>query len=329
MIEVNRTLLISYFEGNASAIQKQLIEKWLKESGSEAEELFYEVLEAWEQNNLTYASAYQEGLALHYSKLDPNALPVEKKNPWLLYAHKIAASILLLVALSTLGYIFKEKWAYQTYRTDFGEKKQLELPDGTKVYLNANSILTVPRFGFGKQDREVQLQGEAQFSVAHTPNNQRFVVHTTNRFDVIVLGTEFTVFSRKRGAKVYLINGKVSVQYPSQNQAKRAIVMHPGELLTVAEQGKVALKPKQHTNTSVAWKANRYDFEETSLAEIAQIINENFGVNVSFQSPEVTKWTVSGSFSAQNANELLELISKTANLTYTYQGNKVVWDIER
>ena len=110
-------------------------------------------------------------------------------------------------------YFSKKLFCIPRYKTAFGETRTVTLTDGSQVTLNANSSLRVPRFGFGKRTRDVTLLGEADFSIKHLPDDQRFVVQTDKNFEVVVLGTEFLVNTREKGTKVVLNKGKVRLLY--------------------------------------------------------------------------------------------------------------------
>ena len=105
----------------------------------------------------------------------------------------MAAAVALLL-LTTGLWTFRNVLIYKTYHTASGETKTFVLVDGSQVTLNTLSSLRVPRWGFGSSSREVFLDGEAAFSVRHTPDGRKFIVKTQKDFEVVVLGTEFSVF---------------------------------------------------------------------------------------------------------------------------------------
>ena len=129
-----------------------------------------------------------------------------------------AAVVVLLVSVGL--WLNKSTLLYRSYQTSNGEIRRFVLMDGSQVTLNARSNLMVPRWGFGTSSREVVLDGEASFTVRHTPDNHKFVVKTGKGFEVVVLGTEFSVFSRSRGARVVLNKGKVQVNYQEGKNAR-------------------------------------------------------------------------------------------------------------
>ena len=164
---------------------------------------------------------------------------------------QIAASITFLFGIAT--WLLREPILHKTYQTDYGQASTFLLADGSRVTLNANSTLTVPRFGFKDEVREVLLKGEAEFSVRHTPTHQRFVVKTSEQVQVEVLGTEFTFFSRPRETKVALSEGKIRLDY-EKNSKREELLMKPGELVTLSPSGNLKLQHTDRPELQSAWK---------------------------------------------------------------------------
>jgi transmembrane sensor len=325
--QVTKELLFNYFAGRTTAFQKQLIDEWIKETDNR--EQFFMWLEIWESQNPQYVADVETATRRHQSRmaqnpeadeLDHQILPVRIfHQPWFKWV--AAASVSLLVVG---GWINRDDILNEKYTTAYGETRQLTLADGSEVTLNANSTLKVPRFGFGYQTRDVALSGEATFSVTHTTDDQRFVVKTERNFEVVVLGTEFTVYNRERGGKVVLNKGKVQLRY-QQGKAPRQLMMKPGDFVTLNRQnGQVKLQKLSQPENAAAWRENRFVFEETSLEEIAHLFKENYGLLLEIADPKLAKWTVSGSFTARNAEELLESLIEGSGLTYKRTGKHIV-----
>ncbi|WP_324679029.1 FecR family protein [Hymenobacter sp. GOD-10R] len=307
-----------------------MIENWVKE-GPEQAEFFYACLHEWETahpqfkadtetaiakfNEMVLAPAdYQETLGVGQNPSQSGAW-----QRWL-----IAASVLFASILGS--WLLREPILQKSYRTGSAETSTILLADGSKVVLNANSLLQVPRFGFGKTSRQVHLKGEARFSVVHTPDDKTFVVSTDPTFQVEVLGTEFNLSARRGSAKVVLQKGKVKVRYREKpDQAMTSLTMAPGDFVSVNEKQKVLrVKRVPHPENYSAWQDSRFVFDQTSLAEIKEILEDNYDLVVSLKGIDVSKVTVSGSFKAKNANELLQALSEVLNISVLRQDNQVM-----
>jgi ferric-dicitrate binding protein FerR (iron transport regulator) len=322
---VNRQILFEHFAGKSSPLQKQSIEEWLKKPQNQ--ELFYLWLLEWETQHPQYNPSVENAFKIldkSWNKPTKTYLHLwvmkqNKSNIWFKIS-RIAAAC-LMIGLGS--WYFKDHFQYQIYETNFGQVDKIQLADGTMVTLNANSTLKVPRFGFGTKNREVELSGEAVFSVTHTPDNQKFIVKTKRNFDVVVLGTEFSVFSRDRGAKVILNKGKVRLEY-QENQVKKEITMRPGELVKLDISNHVQKDTAKTFDPIIAWQQNRLIFEDTNLFEFTQIMEENYGVKIKLQNDSLAKRTLVGSYKAQNAEELLNTVVELLDLKLSKTGNTFV-----
>jgi ferric-dicitrate binding protein FerR (iron transport regulator) len=338
-LSVNKALLFQYFAGNASPAQKRLIAEWLAHAGNQ--ELYFEWLAEWQSQSPQFLPDGQERYEAYVRYMRENrvadhrqigssnaALPAEAnaqgqlpapetrrigRRPWLM----AAASVLVLGMTAWLG---REQILYKTYATEFGETRSVELSDGTKVILNANTSMKVPRFGFGEDTREVKLNGEAFFNVTHTIDNKRFMVKTDDHFEVMVLGTEFSVYTRQKGGKVLLKKGKVHVLF-SEGNRKKELVMKPGDLVTMEKSAaKPVVRPNADTQKLIAWTGNRFVFDKTPLSEVAAQLQEHYGIRVEIKDNRFASRTVSGTFQPESGEELLTLLSELFDFRLAREG---------
>jgi transmembrane sensor len=326
---VSKYALFEYLSGRANPLERKLTEEWLANPANH--EAFYSWLLEWETRSPQFRPDEDQAIKQLLIRINADAVPEESTervaepedkevhNPfrrfWL-----IAATVLLV---ANCGWWFREAIQYKTYETTYGQTMDVILQDGSRVSLNSNSRLKVPRLGFYGPVRQVFLAGEAEFSVRHTVDNQRFVVKTSDSFQVEVLGTEFSVFSRARGTKVALKSGSVRIDYEQGNENKE-MVMEPGDLATLDKTGTVQLDKKQNTENITAWKEQRYVFNATSLREICVMIEENFGEKVTLANSEIAERTITGNFKTKNAEDLLKTISEVLDLKIRTSGDSTL-----
>lgn len=321
--QLSKHTLFNFFSGQASPLQKRLIEDWLTQSANT--EKYYEWLEEWEEKHPQFIPDMEHGLEQYLRRMSTSDKPVIYANTikslgtfstrWIGYA---AAIILLFASTLYLSYDF---FKYETFTTDFAEVRTLVLDDGSKVSLNANSFLKVPRFGFGKKTREVFLYGEAEFSVVHEKNDTKFLVHTTDHLEVEVVGTEFIVYSRTRGSKVVLNKGKILLRSLTDTTHK-TLAVKPGDVVTV-HQGAFRIKEKQKVQAHAAWKEHRFVFDHTPLTEIAFQVEENFGLKMQINDTLLAKRELTGTYEAMNAAELLDVLSRVLDVEVKQTGKNV------
>lgn len=296
------------FEGRATPLQKALIEEWLAQPAHQ--ELYFVWLEEWErQNPQLIVDAEAAYLRLFNPTGEETVGPVPAGIPLRRYSRilGIAATVLVLAGISM--YILRDSLMYKRYETNYGELLSIDLPDSSRVILNANSSLKVPRFGFGQSSREVFLKGEAEFAVRHLPNDARFIVRTPDQLEVQVLGTEFMVYSRARGSKVVLNKGKVQLR-SLKDQIAKPLVISPGDVVTISGQGTLTVRHHQPVAVHAGWKEHRFTFENTSVSEIAYQLTERFGVQIVIADSSLAKRTLGGTFKAETAESFLNVMAE-------------------
>ena len=316
---INKQLLLNHFAGNSTPLQKKLIEEWL--TLPESIELYYECLDEWENENAQFIADDKKALNKIFTENNDAKINVEIKSPRFSYRKlAVAAVVIFLIGCSFL--LAKDTVFYKTIDTAYGEVKFVVLPDGSFVTLNANSSIKYSRFSFGEINREVYLNGEADFSVVHTKSNQKFIVKTDNKVDVTVLGTQFSVYTRNSQDKVVLRKGKVSLAF-DENQMTKNLILKPGDEFTKSKSGTNRIEHLANTEKEVAWKNHDFLFEGTSLSGIAEMLKDDFGVIAHFDDDALALRKISGSFHAEKAEDLIEAISQLLDLNYKTKTNNV------
>ncbi|GAB3956164.1 hypothetical protein GCM10028805_45160 [Spirosoma harenae] len=323
--------LFEHFAGRSSALQRTMIADWLQEPAHQTQYVAW--LDEWEQLHLQYLADDETAFQKLTQQIDRweeqthpsqtetemgriRVMPIQPR--WL-----VAAAVLLCL----LGGLFVGRgyWWYKTIETAYGETRQLTLPDGSQVTLNAHSTLRLPRFGFGNQTRAVWLTGEAAFSIQHTPSNQRFVVHTNRGVDVVVLGTEFDVSDRPSGTNVVLSKGAIQLNYAENDKITRQLRLKPGDAVRVDPAGKLIQSYVDQPETSTAWREHRFVFKSTSFREIAELLCDTYDLRVELKSQELANRTVTGSFEAHNADEFLQVVAELLEINYKQKDNTVTF----
>lgn len=313
---VSKHTLFTYLAGQATPIERQTVEEWLKNPANTP--TFHAWLLEWEMRSLQFVPDQEAAFEKMVQRLDQTERPEADEEPmpirkplffWGGWKPYLVAATVLLALLIPL----RNKLFYQTHYTTYGETKTLRLEDGTGVVLKSNSSLQVPRFGFYTNIREVFLTGEGRFSVTHKPDHQRFVVKTSDQFQIEVLGTEFTVYARKQSTNVALGRGKIRVDY-SRGADKHQLTMKPGDLLTLSHQGNLHLRQLPAVPPAETRGKTGLTFKETSVWEVCYLLRENFGLKVEIVDDSLAQRTISGNYHADNADELLDVLTETLEI---------------
>lgn len=213
----------------------------------------------------------------------------------------IAAACALLLSLWVWpGVLLQPSFEKHTVVTGYGEKREVELPDGSQITLNANSELNYYSPWDSLHPREVWLSGEGFFDVEHHPKigASRFQVHL-GELVVEVLGTSFNASSRRNRTQVVLQEGKVQL---TRSAHADTLYMKPGELVEYGD-NELFIKRKVDPEAFSSWTQNRIIFSESSLRSIGEMIIDRYGMNV-------------------------EIVGSEAFARRTFSGEAVVEDIE-
>ena len=203
---------------------------------------------------------------------------------------------------------FAEQLAEAKRITTYHDKEYwVTLDDGSLVHLNYDSRLIYPE-KFGDR-RDVILEGEAYFMVAHDKSRQ-FVVHTPQG-DVKVYGTEFNVNTRNENeaVNVVLVKGSVSFTPTDGNE----VLMNPGQELSFAN-NQLTLRLTD-TAPYVAWNEGEFVFSDWTLERIMSVIARWYGLEIRFMSKDLGERKYSGSLSRyEDLKPTLETIEMVTGL---------------
>lgn len=240
------------------------------------------------------------------------------------YAAGIAASFIVVAFLS---YFFLNNFQQKTVQTDFAEKREIVLPDGSSVILNANSELSYSRDWKNESVREVWLEGEAFFEVVKAEDQnqqpQRFVVNSGN-LSVEVLGTSFNVGDRRGQTRVTLLEGKVKLENKLDKNAI-PLFLRPGEHAEISESNKVIEKSTVDIQKYSSWIDNKLIFEKAELSEIKHVLEDNFGLEVVFEDQSLLHRRFTGVIKTDNIALFLETLELSFGVNVIKENEKIIF----
>ena len=210
---------------------------------------------------------------------------------------------------------------YNTLSIPRGGEFFLQLADGTKVWLNSETILRYP-IQFSGTERRVELTGEAFFEVARNEKVPFYV--ESGEQSVRVIGTEFNISSYKENPFIYttLVKGRVEVVANNKPQQKQILV--PNEQSTIDKIGGEISKRHVDSYRYVAWKEGRFVFDGQSLEEIMKILSKWYNVEVAFDRDELKNIRFTGNLKRySDFGELLKKIQKTDEVAFNIENNKI------
>jgi len=234
---------------------------------------------------------------------------------------KAAASVVLLLGLSAfilyISGVFnkpqKVLWTEKANKT--GEKSQITLFDGTTIVLNAESRLKYPG-QFSKEKREVYLDGEAYFQVAHD-SSKPFIVHSAD-ITTTVLGTRFNVssFSGEGNITVALAEGKVKISGRDNNARLKPVILQPNEKMVFNKDKMTGTVKKCDIQQEIGWKDNILKFTNEPLANVIAKLERAYGIKFEFIDKSYYKQKITTNFQNATIWSISEVLKKLTGLKY-------------
>lgn len=307
----------------ASAEEIQQLIQWLKSDGS-----FQDwTNEEWDAASSEMDTKLQRKLLGQIKdKINQDhtiQLPVKSKSHRLyLWAGRVA-SIVLLVLLTGISVYY-----YSTGRQDLqdmivsvekGQKANVVLPDGSKVWVNSDSKLS---YGsrFNQKERVLSLEGEAYFEVA--PDKDRPFIVETNEMAVRALGTSFNVksYEDENSASTVLRTGRVEVTTNSD-----CLILNPNEKIVFNKQtGHVQKSSIDNAVDYINWKYNELTFNGETFENIAYTLERYYNTRIIFESESLKKYRFTGTPGNTSLESILQILSLTSPLSYEVKDSVII-----
>jgi len=206
--------------------------------------------------------------------------------------------------------------AYNTVSTPAGGTYQVNLPDGSKVWLNAVSSIRFPT-SFADTRRDVEITGEVYFEVARIANRP-FHAKTRN-LDITVLGTSYDVmaYDDEKTVNVSLNDGSVKV-----SNGSRSTVLEKGDQARADSAGNIRVVKDIDIKQAVAWTRGEMDFTGSDIGTIMRTISRWYDVDIRYETQKDSH-TFTGQISRDSkASEALQILS-TSGYHFKIQGNTI------
>ena len=313
--------------------------------------------EAWEK--------IERKISPRFIKVQASSRVKEPEIPAAIFAIlRIAAIIVITFGLSWGGfYIYYKKVlnvsvAYNEVIVPKGSKSIINLPDGTKIWLNAETTLKYPEKFTGK-NREVSLDGEAFFDVAK--DEQKLFTVKTSDLDITALGTSFNVksYSNEGTIETTLVTGSLCVKKEDVTEKARGILLKPKQRLTlVKKEGKILvdyvdtekekveepskvkeaktvvkkIEPRgekiflaKNVNTEMytSWKDHKLIFRNETFESLAAKLDRWYNVEISIEGEELKEYRFTGTFERETIEQALKALQLTTPFVFYFEQNNV------
>lgn len=234
--------------------------------------------------------------------------------PWIA---RVAAAVILVLGFTFIFYQYKnssnENLNLQAMvQTDDSNQKVIELPDGSKVWLNRNSELLYPEL-FEENSRTIYLKGEAFFEV--TPNKDKpFIVHS-GISKTTVLGTSFNLraYSKEDDIRLTVVTGKVAFTLADD---KEGVTVTPGNMAKLTNKTK-SIEHAQNTDMNfLSWKTRHLSFNDSPIAELIKPLERHYGIEIRVQDPETLSCRFTGDFQETNIENAIKIITRATGTSF-------------
>jgi ferric-dicitrate binding protein FerR (iron transport regulator) len=320
-------------EGNVSTEEENTLNDWINAETTN-KQVYFQLKELWyhkqdQTNNSQAIAAYDKLInRIKFAEVTKSQTRVQKVFFRVNQVVKYAAIIIFILSFGYLAsyYITSERNEneYCSISVPKGNKSEIVLPDGSRIWLNNNSKLIYPK-KFNNNQRKVELIGEGFFEIK--PNAKVPFIVQTSDVSIRVFGTKFNVsaYANDKFIETTLISGKVTVR--SNENPEIENMLSPGESLTFDKINNQITKKHVDTKFYTYWMKGEFIFKDEKFETLAKRIERIYNVEIIFQDQSLKEKTYTGDFKVDdNIYTILEIIkrSTTESIDYITERNKII-----
>lgn len=364
---MDESRLYRFLTGELDEAECKAFYDWVRESDSNRR-VFSGMKNTWaftrrreQLSNADLQQEYQRFIARRTnqeSRMDVYSESTSRKHTLGYYLLRIAAVMLFLygTGITYLHMQQRENGAYYEIQTRRGEKSQLLLSDGTRIWINSESRLRYPT-RMTKRNVLVYLDGEAYFEVAKV-KGRKFVVHASD-LDITALGTSFNVKSyRDEGTvETTLEEGKILITGDRHKEKlEKPLLLLPNQRVTIytgpdktqgpaitetypSAEGEMAavdtpMEPisqkgvliQHQANTAIytSWKDGNLQFRKERFEDLAVLLERWYDVKISINDEEIKEWRYTGTFDKETIEQALTALSLSMPFRFAIHKNTVI-----
>ena len=316
-----KKLFSDYVRGKTTTTEKRIVELWYDKKASAHTDTISD-----EEAEVFSKQAWSEFVALRNKQSSATT-----RNALLAFGGLVAAAMVLFVVVLNFSFAEKNNSDKELLTTEVrisrqfttqDRMKKITLPDGSKIFMNLGTTISMHEGKFNAHQREIWLdEGEAFFEVTKNANRP-FIIHTPNGLSTRVVGTSFNVRAYKDlEEQVISVNtGRVQVTDNKQN----TIVLDPNNKITYCYKDGQIFSDRTDAKKISAWQTGLIILENAGIKEVAFRLKQTFDVEVNFEDVTNRHDRIYASFSRDTPlQEVLEDICKLYETQYTITNNSV------
>lgn len=322
-------LLVKYIQKNCSKEEEKKVRHWLTQTKDhrrlfELEEIYALKNEFYYQKQDKSKAAYQ----CLMEKIQPifllNQTHSVRPNFWRNFlAFAASITFLCLLSLNTYYWIQHDQYTDNTIQntltTPKGQHASIQLSDGTRVWLNADSKLSYPSH-FEKNQRQVTLNGEAYFEVTNQPERPFYVQLPSLK--IKVLGTKFNAKAYANESHCITLNeGKVEVSLADGSRTEQ---MEPKDQIHYTPKGVFKHLKNVNIPLTANWIQGDLCIDDLPLSAFIPDLERHFDIHVHIQDKTISTIHFTCHFkNGINLQEALDLLKATRKMDYIMDGKDI------
>ncbi len=350
--EINiEEVLVRIFDGSSTELEMEQFLNWLKADQTRITE-FIEMQEIWTGSSVISSDKVASGIALNKLHGRINTFERSRRlNKGIgKYILHVAAAILFIFSLTIIyqnkfsseGNNYTNSNYYTEISTSGGNRSKITLPDGTKVWINANTTFRYPSV-FESDKREVFVDGEIFLDVAKDSNRPFYV--ETSTLIMEVLGTSFNVnsYANDNIEQLTLVEGSLKIiPKIKRNKHYNSLTIKPNETATFFKNKKTLsvhqlesepeksmidqkqlLKPDissvkiSELEAIISWKEDELIFKDESLEQMCIKMSRWYGINIIIEDEKLKNNRYTGKFIYnESINQVMDILQRTTPMKF-------------
>lgn len=317
---IDENILIKYLDGTLPEDERSQVDDWAAESPENAKLLEQVYFTLQVTDRLRVMETVDPEMALIRFK---SRIRREKKHVSLHRSYQLlqrVAAVLFIPVLVLSAYLFmqmgKERVRIVEVRTNPGVVSTFELPDGSKVWLNAGSSLKYPE-NFWPECRHVELTGQGYFEVAKNPDKP-FIVQVDPAYSVQVLGTRFDVsaYADDDVVSTTLVEGSVQLNISQAGGKMIHQLLKPDEKADFTKTGGKLCITSVNAGNNVAWRNGEIIFKNTPMDQVLKTLRRHYNVKFNVKDPEVLSAIITARFKNEQLPQVMEYIKLASDIKF-------------
>lgn len=320
-MDVDDNILVQYIDNTLSEEEKVQVETWLQNSPENKKivEQMYFTLQLTERVRIMNAVDTDKAFSRFKAKREKQGKLVSLGVSWL-SLQRIAA-ILFIPLLVLTGYLLlrnaPDRLEMVEISTNPGIVSTFDLPDGSKVWLNANSSLTyADDIKTGK--RMVNLKGEGYFEVVKN-TAKPFIVNVGSSYSVEVLGTSFNVsaYPDEDVIETTLIEGSVKIEALTEDGKSGTCKLTPNDKVEYQKSNKQLETKKVNTDADMGWINGEIIFRQEPMSNVLKKLSRHYNVEFDIKDEDVMKAVITARFKDEQLPQVMEYLKVASGIQYT------------